>query len=57
MACATYGILCAIMMSVSGFANCFFPGMTFPAGVVEVAVPLGVPLDLWIPVFMYASLS
>ena len=50
--CATYGMLCAIMISVSGFGNSFFPGMTFPAGVVEVAVPLGVPLDLWMPVFM-----
>ena len=45
------------MISVRGFGNSFFPGTTFPAGVVDVAVPFGVPPDRWMPVFMYASLS
>src|SRR4030042_914962 len=39
------------------FLKLALPAFSFPTGVVVVQAPNGVLLDLWIPVFMYASLS
>jgi hypothetical protein len=39
------------------FLKTDLPDLTFPTGVVVVHAPYGVLPDLWMPVFIYASLS
>ena len=45
-----------MMILVRSLGNSFLPGTQEPAGQVVVYAPLPVAPDLWMPVFMYASL-
>ncbi len=45
------------MISGRFFFQTWFPGIFLPAGAVVVEARNGVPLERWMPVFMYASLS
>ena len=54
---ATYGMPWATMIFVRSFFCWGLPGTTLPTGVVVVSANLGVELERWMPVFMYASLS
>ena len=50
-------MLWAAMIAVRSLRHCVLPGLTLPAGEVVVVAPIGVALERWMPVFMYASLS
>src|SRR5512136_2859410 len=54
---ATYGAPWAARMAGMSFLGRRFPVEHFPGGLVGVLASRGVAPDLWMPVFMYASLS